>query len=196
MRHLRRWLTLFAVAGIAAFPRPAGASHGSADQASPNLLHVANVPTPEAFSAPGSFNSDLAFWKNLLFAGNYSGFRIIDIADPRNPVELVVFPCRGPQNDVAVYGSRRRLLLFTAIDRPQTKKTCDSVDHPNAADPTGFEGVRIFDVTDPLSPLFITAVDVQCGAHTITLVPDRNDQRVFIYVLLGVARGAKLSGGN
>jgi hypothetical protein len=158
-------------------PGPAVARHGSDDNASPNVEHVANIPTPPgAFSAAGSFNSDLAFWKNLLFAGNYSGFRIIDISDPTHPVELVVFPCRGPQNDVAVFGWKGRLFLFTAIDRPQTKETCDSVDAvlppaPAPVDPTLFEGVRIFDVTNPRNPQFLKAVHVQCGAHTITLVP-------------------------
>jgi hypothetical protein len=168
---------------------PAVARHGSDDNASPTIEHVVNVPTPRAFRALGSFNSDLAFWGNLLFAGNYSGFRIVDIADPMNPVELVVFRCRGPQNDVAVYGWQGRLFLFTAIDRPQTKETCDSVDAvlpppPAPVDPTFFEGVRIFDVTDPRQPQFLKAVHVQCGAHTITLVPayDPNDPRLFIYV--------------
>jgi hypothetical protein len=34
---------------------------------------------------PASFyrNSDLAFWGRLAFAGDYEGFRVIDVADPR-----------------------------------------------------------------------------------------------------------------
>lgn len=81
-----------------------GADHGSADLASPNVEHMANVPTPVVFSAPGSFNSDLAFWKDLLFAGNYSGFRIIDISDPEDPEQLRgAGPFRTDAQGVDVY---------------------------------------------------------------------------------------------
>jgi hypothetical protein len=39
---------------------------------------------------PASFyrNSDLAFWGRLAFAGDYEGFRVIDVADPEAPVVL------------------------------------------------------------------------------------------------------------
>jgi hypothetical protein len=44
---------------------------------------------------PASFyrNSDLAFRGRLAFAGNYLGFRIIDIADPEAPVVLADVDC-------------------------------------------------------------------------------------------------------
>src|SRR5262245_37734318 len=50
----------------------------------------------------GTTNSDLAFWGNLAYAGNYSGFRILDIAG-NQPRTIVDFPCNGPQNDVSVH---------------------------------------------------------------------------------------------
>src|SRR5919198_554782 len=49
----------------------------------------------------GGVNSDLAFSGDLVFAGHYGGFRIIDISGPGTPVELADVHCNGPQGDVS-----------------------------------------------------------------------------------------------
>jgi hypothetical protein len=134
----------------------------------------------KVFSSPnatGAINSDLAFWGNRAYAGNYDGFRIFDISNPAAPVQLVDFRCHGPQNDPAVWNNK---LLFLAIDRTQSKPQCGSIDVAHD-DPQGWEGVRIFDVSDPTAPRFIKAVYTDCGAHTITLWP-KNPAHVLLYV--------------
>jgi hypothetical protein len=46
----------------------------------------------------------------------------------------------------------------------------------------GWEGIRIFDVSDPAAPTYVGAVATDCGSHTHTLVPDEDDpSRVLIY---------------
>ena len=143
----------------------------------------------------GTTNSDLAFWGDLAFAGNYNGFRILDISNPSNPTVLSDYYCRGPQNDVSVYRAGSRLLLFQSIDRAQTKESCDgtvagsSADTPIVADPEGgnraefgFEGIRIYDVTNPRDPKFLDGVPTACGSHTHTLVPEVAKQRLHLYV--------------
>jgi hypothetical protein len=43
-------------------------------------------------SGPGPFDnitSDIAFWGNTAYQGNFNGFRIIDITDPDAPDELL-----------------------------------------------------------------------------------------------------------
>lgn len=141
----------------------------------------------------GTVNSDLAFWGNLAFAGNYNGFRIIDISDPSSPQVLVDYFCRGPQNDVSVHRAGNRLLLFQSIDRAQTKESCDGTPAGSSQDTPisatfpgqatfGFEGIRIFDVTDPRSPVFLDGVPTACGSHTHTLIPDGRRQRLHLYV--------------
>lgn len=141
----------------------------------------------------GTVNSDLAFWGNLAFAGNFDGFRILDISNPASPQVLVDYFCRGPQNDVSVYEVRGRLLLFQSIDRPQTKESCDGTAAGSSRDtpisPTypgqavfGFEGIRIFDVSDPRNPVFLDGVPTACGSHTHTLVPDQRWQQLHLYV--------------
>jgi hypothetical protein len=77
----------------------------------------------------GTTNSDLAFYGNMAFSGNYDGFRILDIRSPQ-PRVITDFACRGPQNDVSVYKIRGRLYLFQSIDTPQSAEDCTSVDQP------------------------------------------------------------------
>lgn len=142
----------------------------------------------------GTVNSDLAFWGDLVFAGNYDGFRILDVSDPDNTVVLSDFVCRGPQSDVSVYKAGSRLLLFQSIDSAQTKPECDGTAAGNSADNPviteggqqyrkfGFEGIRMFDVTDPSNPKFLAAMPTACGSHTHTLVPNPAEAMVHLYV--------------
>ena len=122
-------------------------------------------------------NSDLAFWGRLAYAGHYEGFQIIDVGNPRRPEVLSDFECPGSQHDVSVWQN----LLFVSVETPRTSPACDSTTKP-AADPAGFEGIRIFDVSNPRSPHLITGVPTDCGSHTHTLVPDPRNRRVLLYV--------------
>ncbi len=201
--HLTRVLFVL-LAAVVALTVPAVAT---ADPALPGEIGHDNgthdhAPLEEPFSGPasvgmsrlagspkaGTTNSDLAFWQDLAIAGNYDGFRIFDISRADRPQELVDFACRGPQNDVSVYKIKSRLYLFQSVDRAQTKEDCTSRDTPlvSAGGTTyaspGFEGVRMFDITDPREPRFLTAFATDCGSHTHTLVPDTARQRLFLYV--------------
>ena len=174
---------------LLAVAAPASAHHGNADEASPNMFHVAQLER-------GGVNSDLAFWQggnvngrtqDLAVAGSYSGFRLINISDPEAPKTISTVTCRGPQGDVSFYKAKNRLLVFVSVDTPQTTpgpppggKDCASADSATAAN--GFEGIRIWDVTDPAVPKFVTAVRTDCGSHTHTTIPDYDEQRGLIYV--------------
>ncbi len=118
-------------------------------------------------------NSDLAFWRNLVFAGHYDGFQIVDAFNPERPTRLVDFPCPGSQHDVSVWND----LLFVSVETPRSSPNCDSV--PQSP---GFEGIRIFDVGDPTAPRLLAGVPTDCGSHTHTLVPDTENRRVLLYV--------------
>lgn len=151
---------------------PSGLADHNEDSHSANMIQVANVPKA------GIINSDLAFWDKLLFAGNFGGFRILRIADPSNPEVLADVSCNGAQGDVGVWDD----LLFVSVDRPQTKATCDGVNTNPQATQAGFEGIRIFDVSNPRRPAFIKGVPTNCGSHTHTVVPDLGNDRVLVYV--------------
>jgi hypothetical protein len=119
----------------------------------------------------GTTNSDLAFWGDLAYAGNYNGFRILNIRGDQ-PTTVVDFACRGPQNDVSVYELGGRRYLFQSIDSAQTVEDCSSADAPIVnGGRVGYEGVRVFDVTHPSSPQFVDMIQTACGSHTHTLIP-------------------------
>ena len=166
-------LSIALVLGVIGATAPAIASH-NVDDHSQNMHHLGNSPRTSAVS-----QSDFAFWGRTAFAGNYDGFRILDISDPEDPVQLADVKCRGQQGDVTVWDD----LLFLSVDRPTTEDDCSGVDTPSGV--TGFEGIRIFDVSDPANTDaddFITAVPTDCGSHTHTLVPDLENDRVLLYI--------------
>jgi hypothetical protein len=128
----------------------------------------------------GTTNSDLAFWGNLAYAGNYGGFRILDISMDQ-PRTVVDFACNGPQNDVSVHEMGGKRFLFQSVDTAQTAEDCTSANAPIVNNGrVGYEGVRVFDVTDPRNPKFVDMIQTACGSHTHSIIPD-GDQ-AYIYV--------------
>ena len=139
----------------------------------------------------GQFNADLAFWRDTAYQGTWSGFRIIDIDDPRNPKQLIDYrDCAHPsgQGDMVVWGS----ILVRTWDannvNPTTgpARTCDGEAVPSGPPggppgTGGFEGLHIFDVSDPGNPDLVASVDLTCGSHTATGVPDLRNRRLLVY---------------
>ena len=152
MRHPRILVGLAATALAATTALPATAHEPWDDESIP--------PPPPASAADGiskdmhllstdehrgGVNSDLAFKGTLAFAGHYGGFRIIDLAEPGAPVEVADVHCNGPQGDVTVHGD----LLFLSVDTPQSTEGCEGSRNVTATTEGAFEGVRIFDISDP-----------------------------------------------
>jgi hypothetical protein len=154
----------------------------SAPEQTATDIHSPNMKLVGRSAKTGTINSDLAFQDHVVYAGNYDGFRIIDARDPRNPVVLSDTPCHGAQDDISIWGN----LMFLSVDHPETKRTCDSEEVPiDPSDPStwvGYEGIRIFDVTDKADPQLLKFVETDCGSHTHTLVPDPANERLLLYV--------------
>jgi len=184
-------LVPLAVLAVAVTSLPAGASLGASDPPELEVERRADkVQTAihdedqhsdnmsQLFSsATGVVNSDVAFWGRRAYAGNYSGFQIYNVSDPGAPRKLVDYICYGPQNDPVVWKNK---LLFLAVDRTLAGPECgaEAVDHD---DPAGWEGVRIFDVSNPRRPRQISSVYTDCGAHTITMYP-KSRKEILLYV--------------
>jgi hypothetical protein len=142
---------------------------------SPNMRLVANLPKQGAFADETAFNSDIAFQGRYAYAGNYNGFAIYDISNPRRPSLLTQVLCPGSQNDISIYGD----LLFLSTDSSRSDDSCASTPLP-ATEKAAWEGMKIFDISDKRAPRYIKSVETACGSHTHTLVPDRN--AVYLYV--------------
>jgi len=125
---------------------------------------------PLTGAGSGIYNSDLAFWGKRAFQGTYSGFRIIDVSDPENPLELKNYEecspgtTQGNQGDVIVWEN----LLVRSWNSPATAtSSCDG-----QLVGAGFEGLHVFDISDPSDPDLVGSVPLAAfGAlpHRVTI---------------------------
>ena len=160
----------------------------------------------EIFTSPNmATNSDFAFWGDHVFSGYYTGdtgspagtaprggVRIFDISNPASPELVTDLRCDANQNDPIVWdrnGNGVADLLLVGVDRTMANPNCGA---PRSAhdDRNGWEGVRIFTMSDnPANPFAtITPVKMQytdCGAHTITawtgFADDPVNPRLIVY---------------
>lgn len=145
--------------------------------ASDNIEHLSHVPKQPPFDGMDSWGTDMAFRDNHVFVGNYDGFSVFDIEEPDSPELISQVHCPGGQGDVSVSGN----LLFFSTDYPRTNDTCTS-EETTPADPGGWEGMRVFDISDPAQPSYVSAIPTDCGSHTHTLVPDKTGRAAYLYV--------------
>jgi hypothetical protein len=138
-----------------------------------------------------STNSDFAFWGNHAFMGYYTGatgfppgtgsrggVQIFDISTPEAPQLVRDFACDGAQNDPILWdrnGNGVADLMLLAVDTTMASPECGAPRVPGGT-PTGWEGVRVFTMSDnPAAPFTnitqVKSVYTDCGAHTITLWP-------------------------
>jgi hypothetical protein len=145
---------------------------------SANVRLVANLPKQPPFNTEAAKGSDLAFTGHYVIAGNYDGFSVYDIRDRRRPKLVTNVHCPGNQNDVSVHGN----LLITSTDASRNKAECEGNVSQSPSLEESWEGIRIFDISDPAHPRFIRGVETDCGSHTHTTIPDRKNRRALVYV--------------
>jgi hypothetical protein len=189
-------LGIAVVLALALLPGTAAATHVP-DQSS---------KMDELFTSPNqATNSDLAFWGKHAFVGYYTGdtgsppgsgprggVRIFDISNPASPQLVRNFGCDGQQNDPILWdrnGNGVADLMLLAVDRTMTSPECGAPRSASPGDPTGWEGVRVFTMSDdPAAPFTniqqVKAVYTDCGAHTITAWPGELDEtgNLLVYV--------------
>jgi len=155
----------------------------------------------EIFTSPNlATNSDLAFWGNHAFVGYYTGstgfppgtgprggVRIFNISNPAAPRLVRDFPCDGAQNDPILWdrnGNGVADLMLLAVDTTMANPQCGAARVPGGT-PTGWEGVRVFTMSDNRRNPFTSITQVKsvytdCGAHTITAWPEK--RKLLVYV--------------
>ena len=204
VRHFTRYwaagaLSLAAGAGAQAQTDPrVGLKAGWKDpgMAANGMVLIGHHDKPAGFFDPaapfggnGTGNSDLAFRGNLVFQGNYSGFQIWDVSNPRSPTLRTSIICPGNQGDPSVFGN----LLFISIQATSGRLDCGPQGVTDTVSAERFRGVRIYDISDLDHPKAVAAVQTCRGSHTHTLVTDPNDQaNLYVYVQgTSVVRSAK-----
>ncbi len=148
-----------------------------AGEASWNVRLLSNSPSTKGYV--GVTNSELAFTGNYVIQGNYNGFIVWDIANPRKPSLKKTFLCPASQSDVSVYKN----LLFVSAEGLTGRLDCGTQGVRDTVSHERVRGIRIFDATDITNPKYITNVQTCRGSHTHTVVSDpRDPANVYIYV--------------
>lgn len=198
----RRWKVLaVACAALLAMPASAAVAHDPEELGGTPLTDPfghkfwfwANFQTAQnPYNAANTHvtSSDIAFWGNLAYVGDYGGFRIFDISRP-TPRLVSDVRCYGPQGDPSVFdrngdGSADTLVL--SVDSPLAGPQCGAGPVSKSATtgqyPAGtWEGIRVFDVSNPWRPSQVAAVYQDCGSHTNTLLPAPGKHARSMYVL-------------
>ncbi|WP_205649320.1 LVIVD repeat-containing protein [Agromyces sp. LHK192] len=195
-------LAITAVAGVGPAPSPDDGDLGTPMAVSaaavegdgrdpaigPGLEWVAHRDNPfRQGDDPDFINSDLAFSGDHLVQGNFDGFSVWDISTPADPQLRSAQHCPGGQGDVSAVGN----LVIVSVDETMSDDSCDATRVPETSE--NWEGIRVFDISDPTAPRYAAAVRTRCGSHTHTVVPDPADpSRVLVYVS-AYSRGASLN---
>ena len=144
-----------------------------------NPLGLSERAVPFTGAGSGAFNSDLAFSGKNVIQGTYQGFRIVDVANPESPREIVNFKdcvrdsTDGSQGDIVVQGN---ILLRSWDAARATNLSCGGVNTP-----ANTEGLHVFDISNPAAPKALSFVPLRCGSHTATAVPDPANGRLLVY---------------
>jgi hypothetical protein len=174
-------LVVLFVAALA-FPAAAVAGHDS-DPRTKNLHPLGHIIEPGVLGGFGGANpdiqTDIAFWGKYAIQGNWDGFNIRDVSAPGHPRTVSRTFCDGNQGDVVVWDDIVVRSWNTPAGTPGAfgaGLTCDG-----QAVPPGFEGLHVFDISNPRNPELVAAVRTPCGSHTASGVPDLANGRLLVY---------------
>ncbi len=166
--------------GMAPSPDPrVGLKAGLRDagEAAWNLEVLSATPSPEPFGS--STNSDLAFSGTYAIQGNYSGYQVWDLSNPRQPVLAATLNCPASQSDVSVYGN----LLFVSGEGLEGRLDCAPGGVRDTVSAIRLRGLRIFDITDIKNPRNVGNVQTCRGSHTHTVLEHPGDkENVYVYI--------------
>jgi len=154
-----------------------GAGLMDAEEAVWNLRVLSKTPPSKDFV--GSINSDLAFSGKYVIQGNFNGFQVWDVSNPRQPRLDIGYLCPASQSDVSVY----RNLLFVSGEGYGGRLDCGTEGVPETVSEARLRGIRIFDISDIRNPKYIANVQTCRGSHTHSVLVDPNDRdNVYVYV--------------
>ena len=178
MGRFSRFILLVGAAVVLTVPLSASAGHTNDPRV--NLGLQGHIFEPKRVEdGDGNFHTDIAFWNGRAYQGSWNGVNVRNIRDPLNPKAVSSTSCKGPQGDVVVWGD----ILVRTWDVPAgtpglfgAALECDGEPVPE-----GWEGLHIFDVSNNRNPEVVGSVQLPCGSHTATGVPDPANNRLLVY---------------
>jgi len=166
----------------AAAPAPEAAERGAED----TLTQFAERSPLLDFA-----NTDMAFFGDVMVAGNYHGFNIYKLGEGGVPSLMSSVVCPGGQGDVSVVGK----LLIMSVEQTRGRVDCGLQGVAGEISPERFRGLRIFDITDLVRPRQVGLVQTCRGSHTHSVVR-ADDTTIVVYNsgTAGIRDGRELTG--
>ncbi len=136
-------------------------------------------------------NTDMAFFGDVMVAGNYHGFNIYKLGTNGVPSLMSSVVCPGGQGDVSVVGK----LLIMSVEQTRGRVDCGLQGVAGEVSPDRFRGLRIFDISDLARPRQVGLVQTCRGSHTHSVVrADAKTILVYNSGTAGVRDGKELAG--
>lgn len=121
-------------------------------------------------------NTDMAFFDDVMVAGNYHGFNIYKIGADGVPNLMSSVVCPGGQGDVSVVGN----ILVMSVEQTRGRVDCGLQGVTEEVSAERFRGLRIFDISDLARPRQVGGVQTCRGSHTHSIV-SADDKRIIVY---------------
>ncbi|MFU7529057.1 DUF305 domain-containing protein [Qipengyuania sp. ASV99] len=121
-------------------------------------------------------NTDMAFFGDIMVAGNYHGFNIYRLGDDGAPTLLSSVVCPGGQGDVSVVGD----ILVMSVEQTRGRVDCGLQGVEGEVSEERFRGLRIFDISDLTAVRQVGQVQTCRGSHTHSIV-SADDERIIVY---------------
>lgn len=121
-------------------------------------------------------NTDMAFFDDVMVAGNYHGFNIYRLGADGVPNLMSSVVCPGGQGDVSVVGN----ILVMSVEQTRGRVDCGLQGVEGKVSEERFRGLRIFDISDLARPRQVGGVQTCRGSHTHSIV-SADDKRIIVY---------------
>ncbi|MEO9671425.1 MAG: DUF305 domain-containing protein, partial [Marinomonas sp.] len=121
-------------------------------------------------------NTDMAFFDDIMVAGNYHGYNIYRLGGDGVPALVSSIVCPGGQGDVSVVGD----ILIMSVEQTRGRLDCGLQGTTGDVSKDRFRGIRIFDISDLARPRQVGVVQTCRGSHTHSIV-SADDTRIVLY---------------
>ena len=121
-------------------------------------------------------NTDMAFFDDIMVAGNYHGFNIYKLGDDGAPTLMSSVVCPGGQGDVSVAGN----LLIMSVEQTRGRVDCGLQGVEGEVSEERFRGLRIFDISDLSAVRQVGQVQTCRGSHTHSIV-SADEEKLIVY---------------